>query len=38
MQLAHDFTGLDEGLMPMPMLEDRQTKILKKNIENHLKI
>ena len=38
MQLAHVFTGLDEGLMPMPMLEDRQTRIMKKNIENHLKI
>lgn len=38
MQLAHHFTGLDEGLMPMPMLDDRKARIMKKNIENHLKI
>ena len=38
MQLTSDLTGLDEGLMPMPPLDDRLTRHLRKHIDNHLKI
>lgn len=38
MQLMHDLTGLDEGMMPMPAVNDRQTRQLRKHIDNHLKI
>lgn len=38
MQVTHDLTGLDEGLMPVPPLKDRQSKTIKKQIESHLKI
>lgn len=38
MQLANDLTGLDEGHMPMPPLDDRQTRRLRRHIDNHLKI
>lgn len=36
MQLMHDFTGLTEGFMPVPSLNDRTTKNWYKQIENHL--
>lgn len=38
MQLAYDLTGLDEGHMPMPPLDDRLTRRMRKHIDNHLKI
>jgi len=38
MQLIHDFTGLTEGFMPVPPLNDRITKKWHKLIENHLTI
>lgn len=38
MQLMADFTGLTEGFMPMQPLNDRTTKQMRKQIENHLKI
>ena len=38
MQLANDLTGLDEGLMPMPPLNDLMTRHMRKHIDNHLKI
>ena len=38
MQLMHDFTGLTEGFMPIPPLNDRTTKNWYKQIENHLKL
>lgn len=38
MQLTYDLTGLDEGHMPMPPLEDRLTRHMRKHIDNHLKI
>ena len=38
MQLAYDLTGLDEGHMPMPPLDDRLTHRMRKHIDNHLKI
>ena len=38
MQLLADHTGFDEGFMPVPPLNDRLTKQIKKQIYNHLKI
>lgn len=38
MQLMDDLTGLDIGYMPMPPLDDRLTRRLRKHIDNHLKI
>ena len=38
MQLTSDLTGLDEGHMPMPPLDDRLTRLLRNHIDNHLKI
>lgn len=38
MQLTNDLTGLGEGHMPMPPLDDRLTRHLRKHIDNHLKI
>lgn len=38
MQLTYDLTGLDEGHMPMPPLDDRLTRHMRKYIDNHLKI
>ncbi len=38
MQLTYDLTGLDEGHMPMPPLDDRLTRHMRKHIDNHLKI
>jgi hypothetical protein len=38
MQLAGDLTGLDEGLMPMPPLNDRLSRHLRSHMDNHLKI
>lgn len=38
MQLMSDLTGLDEGFMPMLPVNDRLTRQMKKQINNHLKI
>jgi hypothetical protein len=38
MQLLADFTGFDEGFMPVPPLNDRITKQIHQQIYNHLKI
>jgi hypothetical protein len=38
MQLTNDLTGLDEGHMPMPPLDDRLSRHMRKYIDNHLKI
>jgi len=38
MQLSSDLTGLDEGLMPMPPLDDRLSRHMRKHVDNHLKI
>ena len=38
MQLMNELTGLDEGFMPLPPLDDRITKQIKKQINNHLRI
>ncbi len=38
MQLLTDYTGFDEGFMPMPPLNDRITKKIHQQIYNHLKI
>jgi len=38
MQLAHDLTGMEEGFMPMPPLNDRMTRTIRKQIDNHLRI
>ena len=38
MQLMADLTGFDEGYMPMPPLDDRITRKIRKQIDNHLTI
>ncbi len=38
MQLLKDYTGFDEGYMPVPPLDDRITRRIKQQIYNHLKI
>ena len=38
MQLMSDLTGLDEGFMPMLPVNDRLTRQMRKQINNHLKI
>ena len=38
MQLMNELTGLDEGFMPLAPLDDRITKQIKKQINNHLRI
>ena len=38
MQLMKDFTGLEEGFMPVPPLNDRTAKTMKIQIQNNLKI
>ena len=38
MQLLDDYTGIDEGFMPIPPLDDRITKRIRQQIYNHLKI
>ena len=38
MQLLDDYTGFDEGYMPVPPLDDRMTRRIKQQIYNHLKI
>ncbi len=38
MQLMADLTGLTEGFMPVPPVNDRITRRMKKKIEEHLKI
>lgn len=38
MQLMSDLTGLTEGFMPVPPLNNRKTRQLRTTIENHLKI
>ena len=38
MQLLHDFTGFDEGFMPVTPLDDRITRRIRQQIYNHLKI
>ena len=38
MQLLKDYTGFDEGLMPVPPLDDRITRQIHLQIYNHLKI
>ena len=38
MQIASDLTGLDEGFMPIPALNDRKTKSIYKSINRHLEI
>lgn len=38
MQLMEELTGLNEGFMPIPPLNDRITKQMKRQIKNHLKL
>ena len=38
MQLMNDLTGLNEGMMPMPPVNDRLTRIMRRQIDNHLRI
>ena len=38
MQLMAELTGLTEGFMPVPPLNDRHTRLLLQQIENHLKL
>lgn len=38
MQLCGDLTGMDEGFMPVSPLNDRHTRSIRKQIDNHLKI
>ncbi len=38
MQLMADLTGLTEGFMPVPLVNDRITRRMKKQVEEHLKI
>ena len=38
MQLMGDMTGLEEGFMCVPPVDDRTTRQLRKRIENHLKL
>lgn len=38
MQLMAETTGLDEGFMPMPPLNDHITRQIKKQMNNHLKL
>jgi hypothetical protein len=38
MQLMSDLTGLTEGFMPVPPLNNRKTRQLRTTIDNHLKI
>ena len=38
MQLLSELTGFTEGFMPVPPLNDRTTRQIKRQIENHLKI
>jgi hypothetical protein len=38
MQLMGELTGLNEGLMPLPPLNDRITKQMKRQIHHHLKL
>ena len=38
MQVMHDLTGFTEGFMPVPPLNDRITKRIRLQVENHLKI
>ena len=38
MHVTHELTGLDEGLMPIPALNDYQARKIKRQIDNHLKI
>lgn len=38
MQLMKDWTGFDEGFMPIPPLDDKTTRLLSQQIHNHQKI
>lgn len=38
MQLTAQFTGLTEGFMPIPPTNDHTTRVIRKQVENHLKI
>lgn len=38
MQLMKEWTGFDEGFMPLPPLDDRTTRQIKQQIYHHLKI
>jgi len=38
MQLMDDLTGLTDGFMPVPPLTDRNTRHLRKSLDNHLSI
>lgn len=38
MQLMQDLTGLTEGFMPVPPLNDRYTRRIRQHIDGHLKI
>ena len=38
MQVLEDMTGLTEGFMPVPPLNDRRTRQLQQQIEDHLKL
>ncbi len=38
MQLMNDLTGLTEGFMPVPPVNDRITRQMKRQVEEHLKI
>ncbi len=38
MQLMHDLTGLTEGFMPVPPLNDRTTRQMRRQVDNHLKV
>ncbi len=38
MQLMADYTGLTEGFMPVPPVDNRYTRHLRRQIEHHLKV
>ncbi len=38
MQVMQDYTGITEGFMPVPPLDDRITKRIRQQVENHLRI
>lgn len=38
MQVTHEVTGLEEGLMPVPPRNDYQARRIRKQIDNHLKL
>ena len=38
MQVLHEQTRLDEGFMPLPASDNKQTKHIRELLTNHLKI